>query len=134
MFINCSILYNLPLFSYFYTVRGEDIEKTYYEANRSDRSLQEISTWLHLRESFCRELVSGGDKSLSLLDGSGMQSFRELLHKVRDILEDTYSDNAQLSTVTRQLEDALDDIIGKEEQRLQQTTTTGKKQGAITRT
>lgn len=133
MFINCSLLYNLPLFSYFYTVRGEDIEKTYYEANRSDRSLQEISTWLHLRESFCRELVSGGDKSLSLLDGSGMQSFRELLHKVRDILEDTYSDNAQLSTVTRQLEDALDDIIGKEEQRLQQTTT-GKKQGAITRT
>lgn len=96
--------------------------------------MQEISTWLHLRESFCRELVSGGDKSLSLLDGSGMQSFRELLHKVRDILEDTYSDNAQLSTVTRQLEDALDDIIGKEEQRLQQTTTTGKKQGAITRT
>lgn len=47
-----------------------------------------------------------------------MQSFRDLLHKVRDILEDTYGDNAQLSTVTRQLEDALDEIIGKEERRL----------------
>lgn len=47
-----------------------------------------------------------------------MQSFRDLLHKVRDILEDTYSDNVQLSTVTRQLEDALDEIIGKEERRL----------------
>lgn len=106
-------------------VRGEEIDKTYYEANRSNRSLQEISTWLHLRDSFCRELASlpGGavagdhDKSITL-SGTGMASFRELLHKVKDILEDTYSDNVQLSTVTRQLEEALDDIIGKEEQRI----------------
>ena len=104
-----------------FIVRGEEIERTYYEANRSNRSLQEISTWLHLRESFCRDLISGGggsaEKSFSL-DGSGMQSFKELLHKVRDMLDDSYSDNAQLSTVTRQLEEALDDIIGNEEKRM----------------
>lgn len=102
----------------YFAVRGEEMDKTYYEANRSNRSLQEISTWLHLRDSFCREMISGSmDKSVtkSPLDSSGMQSFRELLHKVKDILEDTYSDNAELSTVTRQLEDALDEIIGKEE-------------------
>lgn len=51
-----------------------------------------------------------------------MQSFRDLLHKVREVLEDTYSDNAELSSVTRQLEDALDDIIGKEEKKRLQTT------------
>ena len=74
---------------------------------------------MHLRESFCRDLISGGgaEKSFSL-DGSGMQSFKELLHKVRDMLDDSYSDNAQLSTVTRQLEEALDDIIGNEEKRM----------------
>lgn len=47
-----------------------------------------------------------------------MKSFKELLHKVRDILEDTYSDNTQLSTVTRQLEIVLDDIIGEEERKV----------------
>lgn len=106
-------------------VRGEEIDKTYFEANRSNRSLQEISTWLHLRESFCRELVSfpsssgqAGNKSFPATTEEGMQSFKELLHKVRDILEDTYSDNTQLSTVTRQLETVLDDIIGEEERKV----------------
>lgn len=93
---------------------------------------------MHLRDSFCRELISlpgnttsnGQDKNT--LDQSGMQSFRELLHKVRDILEDTYSDNAQLSTVTRQLESALDDIIGEEERKSmlqKQDGTKGKRAG-----
>lgn len=101
------------------------MDKTYFEANRSNRSLQEISTWLHLRESFCRELVSfpspsgqAGNKSFPTNSEEGMKSFKELLHKVRDILEDTYSDNTQLSTVTRQLETVLDDIIGEEERKV----------------
>lgn len=118
------------------------MNKTYYDANRSDRSLQEISTWMHLRESFCRELISLPGNTTKAqqdqtLDGSGMQSFRELLHKVRDILEDTYSDNVQLSTVTRQLESALDDIIGEEERKFmvshrkqqQQEASAGKRAG-----
>lgn len=94
--------------------------RTYYEANRSNRSLEEISTWLHLRESYCPELTSlqqnkSGGK---LNEAEGMKSFKELLQKVRDILDDTYSDNAQLSVVTRQLETVLDDIIGEEEKKV----------------
>lgn len=46
-----------------------------------------------------------------------MHSFRGLLRKVCDMLEDTYSDNTQLSTVTQQLELIVDRIIGDEEKR-----------------
>lgn len=88
-----------------------------------------------MRESFCREMMSfqenlenainckstvkstKGSRGQEQMDEPGIHSFKILLHKVRDILEDTYSDNAQLSSVTRQLETVLDNIIGEEERK-----------------
>lgn len=46
-----------------------------------------------------------------------MQNFRELLHIVKDIIEDTYSDNTELSKATNQLETVLDNIIEGEEKK-----------------
>lgn len=46
-----------------------------------------------------------------------MQNFRELLHIVKDIIEDTYSDNTELSKATNQLENVLDSIIDGEERK-----------------
>lgn len=46
-----------------------------------------------------------------------MQNFRELLHIVKDIIEDTYSDNTELSKATNQLENVLDTIIDSEEKK-----------------
>lgn len=46
-----------------------------------------------------------------------MQNFRELLYIVKDIIEDTYSDNTELSKATSQLEQQLDTIIDGEEKK-----------------
>lgn len=87
-----------------------------------------------MRESFCREMMSFQESLENAIncqtkgkpskrqegdEEPGLRSFKVLLHRVRDILEDTYSDNAQLSTVTRQLETVLDNIIGEEEKKRQ---------------
>lgn len=52
----------------------------------------------------------------SVID-TDMQNFRELLHIVKDIIEDTYSDNTELSKATNQLENVLDSIIEVEERK-----------------
>lgn len=46
-------------------------------------------------------------------------NFKELLYKVKEIIDDSYSDNIILSDTTKQLEIVLDDIIGDEEQKRQ---------------
>lgn len=45
-----------------------------------------------------------------------MVNFKLLLHKVKEIVEDSYSDNAELSAATQNLENVLDSIIKSEEQ------------------
>lgn len=45
-----------------------------------------------------------------------MVNFKLLLNKVKEIVEDSYSDNAELSAATQNLENVLDNIIKGEEQ------------------
>lgn len=46
-----------------------------------------------------------------------MANFKDLLLKVREIVDDSYSDNTELARTTQQLEKALDKIIAEEERK-----------------
>lgn len=46
-----------------------------------------------------------------------MTNFKLLLHKVKEIVDDSYSDNTELSEATQNLENVLDSIIKTEEGR-----------------
>ncbi|GAB0091892.1 uncharacterized protein DMENIID0001_067980 [Sergentomyia squamirostris] len=100
------------------TIRGVDINKTYFDANRSDYSIQDVSSWLQQRRSGQnQENIEMNDMTLV---ESQMTNFRELLGKVKEIVEDSYSDNIQLSKATHQLEYVLDRIIGEAEENKKQ--------------
>ncbi|XP_055713853.1 dystrobrevin beta [Phlebotomus papatasi] len=95
------------------TIRGVDINRTYFDANRSDYSVKDVSSWIQNRKSLHQEDVDVLD--MSVLE-TQMVNFRELLSKVKEIVEDSYSDNIQLSKATHQLEYVLDRIIGEAEE------------------
>uniref|UniRef100_A0A1B0CB43 ZZ-type domain-containing protein n=2 Tax=Lutzomyia longipalpis TaxID=7200 RepID=A0A1B0CB43_LUTLO len=95
------------------TIRGIDINKTYLDANRSDYSIKDVSSWIQNRKSMQQERLEAVDKSLL---ETQMVNFRDLLLKVKEIVEDSYSDNVQLSKATHQLEYVLDRIIGEAEE------------------
>lgn len=98
---------------FYFSVRGVDINKTYFDANRSDYSVKDVSSWIQNRKSLHQE---GADVlDMSVLE-TQMVNFRELLSKVKEIVEDSYSDNIQLSKATHQLEYVLDRIIGEAEE------------------
>lgn len=121
----------------FVSVNGADLNRSYLEANKSDYSLNDISLWFDQRRSSLQNHSQHANGSapapLSLpmplgallehpvsKDGSmrdtEMVNFKLLLHKVKEIVEDSYSDNAELSAATQNLENVLDSIIKSEEQ------------------
>ncbi|XP_017001482.2 uncharacterized protein dah [Drosophila takahashii] len=115
-----------------HSINGADLNRSYLEANKSDYSLNDISLWFDQR----RSSVQPGPGSLpaplplpmplgALLEqkqqptnggDTEMVNFKLLLHKVKEIVEDSYSDNAELSAATQNLENVLDSIIKGEEQ------------------
>ncbi|XP_017115123.1 dystrophin [Drosophila elegans] len=123
-----------------HSINGAELNRSYLEANKSDYSLNDISLWFDQR----RSSVQPGPGSLpaplalpmplgALLDqqppangGDGrdteMVNFKLLLHKVKEIVEDSYSDNAELSAATQNLENVLDSIIKSEEQQRRVST------------
>lgn len=117
------------------SVNGADLNRSYLEANKSDYSLNDISLWFDQR----RASLQQGPGSLPLapltallerqpavvgdvLPDSGMVNFKLLVHKVKEIVEDSYSDNAELSAATQNLENVLDSIIKSEEQQRRLST------------
>ncbi|XP_049543887.1 dystrobrevin alpha [Anopheles darlingi] len=105
--------------------------------NKTDFSVRDISTWfqadqpISLTNNGCiEEKKSDGDRSTGFnrtddersrrlgerlrLD-TDLVNFRELLVKVREIVDDSYSDNTELAHTTQQFERALDQIIAQEE-------------------
>lgn len=132
-----------------FPVRGAAINKSFLENHRSDLSIGDVSTWLHLRSEIV-DTSFAPLKSLSIApktnppdnNDTDMQQFKELLAKIREVMEgliairwkvrvdqpliiahsnctfsDSYSDNTELSSATRKLEHALDDIIASEERK-----------------
>ncbi|KAH8317541.1 hypothetical protein KR074_012493 [Drosophila pseudoananassae] len=120
-----------------HSINGADLNRSYLEANKSDYSLNDISLWFDQRRSslqhHSQQATGSAPAPLSLpmplgallehpasKDGSmrdtEMVNFKLLLHKVKEIVEDSYSDNAELSAATQNLENVLDSIIKSEEQ------------------
>ncbi|KAH8289409.1 hypothetical protein KR054_004615 [Drosophila jambulina] len=110
-----------------HSINGADLNRSYLEANKSDYSLNDISLWFDQRRA------SQGPGSLPLAPLSallerqqkaddGMVNFKLLVHKVKEIVEDSYSDNAELSAATQNLENVLDSIIKSEEQQRRLST------------
>ncbi|KAH8244860.1 hypothetical protein KR032_001662 [Drosophila birchii] len=117
-----------------HSINGAELNRSYLEANKSDYSLNDISLWFDQRRA------SQGPGSLPLAPlsvllerqqpagvaaagpGDGMVNFKLLVHKVKEIVEDSYSDNAELSAATQNLENVLDSIIKSEEQQRRLST------------
>lgn len=119
-----------------YLVNGADINRSYLEANKSDYSTNDLSFWFNQRRhsSMPPSLLSD-PKTLGalmelpsqnkfncqkelLMDNrreTEMTNFKLLLNKVKEIVEDSYSDNTELSEATQNLENVLDSIIKTEE-------------------
>ncbi|EDV91646.1 dystrophin isoform X2 [Drosophila grimshawi] len=116
-----------------HSINGAELNRSYLEANKSDYSLSDISLWFDQRRSSMQhqqhqqqqqQPQQAGMPLGALLEQSvnldvrdtEMVNFRLLLHKVKEIVEDSYSDNAELSAATQNLENVLDNIIKGEEQ------------------
>ncbi|XP_055389880.1 dystrobrevin alpha [Condylostylus longicornis] len=104
------------------SINGADINKTYLEANRSDYSINDLSTWFHKRKSFTSLSLTRNAKQLTSVHENDdinietdMKNFRELLSKVKEIVEDSYSDNSEVAKATQNFENILDNIIKTEE-------------------
>jgi hypothetical protein len=100
------------------------VNKSYLEANKSDYSLADISSWLQTRQSYYarKELAAATNDPVQETTAPAgvdekMLYFKQLLNKVKEIIDDSYSDNSQLAKTTQQLEQVLDRIIGEEERR-----------------
>ncbi|KAI9588860.1 uncharacterized protein LOC119644724 [Glossina fuscipes] len=105
-----------------YSINGADLNRSYLDANRSDYSLSDLSCWFNQRRlstlspslSVVPEVNSA---QVSLIDyksanalilhdrDTEMTNFKLLLNKVKEIVEDSYTDNV------------LDSIIKSEESR-----------------
>ncbi|XP_017037014.1 dystrophin [Drosophila kikkawai] len=114
-----------------HSINGADLNRSYLEANKSDYSLNDISLWFDQRRASqgpgslpLAALLPGGGGVVAAAPpgGDGMLNFKLLVHKVKEIVEDSYSDNAELSAATQNLENVLDSIIKGEEQQRRLST------------
>lgn len=117
-------------------VNGADINRSYLDANKSDYSINDLSLWFNQRRySMPASLSLQRQVPLSVLAEvpsqdelnhhqehlvvqtreTEMTNFKLLLNKVKEIVEDSYSDNTELSEATQNLENVLDSIIKTEE-------------------
>lgn len=112
-------------------VNGADINRSYLDANKSDYSIEDLSLWFNQRKmssSNTRKPLSvltevdifADDNDVNLRD-TEMTNFKLLLNKVKEIVEDSYSDNTELAEATQNLENVLDTIIKSEESRRRST-------------
>uniref|UniRef100_A0A182Y4X9 Uncharacterized protein n=1 Tax=Anopheles stephensi TaxID=30069 RepID=A0A182Y4X9_ANOST len=100
---------------------------------KTELSVRDISTWFHMDlervqqtgetnvpAETTEEKTNAKSDDLScridrLKMDTQMANFRDLLLKVREIVDDSYSDNTELARSTQQIEKALDRIIAEEE-------------------
>lgn len=97
------------------SIHGTDINRTYLEQNKSDLSIGDVSSWFQMRRTILEKRESSNCVDFKNPKETEMTNFKILLHKVKEIVDDSYSDNDDLCKATHQLEKVLDDIIGGEE-------------------
>lgn len=117
------------------------------DANKSDYSINDLSLWFNQRRLSSSSMPTSltqpiapqthlgvltevssqdelnyhdehNDNVLKMhIRETEMTNFKLLLNKVKEIVEDSYSDNTELSEATQNLENVLDSIINTEEGR-----------------
>ncbi|XP_053681732.1 dystrobrevin alpha [Sabethes cyaneus] len=117
------------------SIHGAELNKSYINEHlQEDLSVRDVSSWFHLNrpsDTMLEQMVDS--KRANRSDGSPadelsrcidnlkidtqMANFKDLLLKVREIVDDSYSDNTELARTTQQLEKALDRIIEEEERK-----------------
>lgn len=129
----------------FSTVNGADLNRSYLEANKSDASVNDVSTWFNRRRSSVlmpipntvitdcdvenvqefsskpNEIETNEEFEIVDLRDTDMINFKLLLNKVKEIVEDSFSDNTELAAATQNLENVLDNIVKNEEKRRSST-------------
>lgn len=120
-----------------FTVHGAELNKSYVNDQlQPELSVRDISSWFHLNkpsETILEQMeadaaskasanpVAVVDELTRRIDNlkidTQMANFKDLLLKVREIVDDSYSDNTELARTTQQLEKALDRIIAEEERK-----------------
>ncbi|XP_055586617.1 dystrobrevin alpha isoform X2 [Uranotaenia lowii] len=120
-------------------IHGAELNKSYVnEQQPAELSVRDVSSWFHLNrptDTMLAELERSNENdskergnNLSTVDelnrcidnlkiDTQMTNFKDLLLKVREIVDDSYSDNTELARTTQQLEKALDHIIAEEERK-----------------
>ncbi|XP_055840872.1 dystrobrevin alpha [Episyrphus balteatus] len=105
------------------SLHGADINRSYLDANKSDYSVSDISGFFYQKKM--SSPYTGAPLTVVTEDDgrdTEMLNFKLLLHKVKEIVDDSYSDNTELAEATQNLENALDNIIQDEERRLRNST------------
>ncbi|XP_058442823.1 dystrobrevin alpha isoform X2 [Malaya genurostris] len=114
---------------------GADFNKSSDNEQLQDElSVRDVSSWFHLNRpsetiinqntyGYCanRSKSAVSDELSRCIDNlkidTQMANFKDLLLKVREIVDDSYSDNTELARTTQLLEKALDRIIAEEERK-----------------
>lgn len=124
------------------SIHGAELNKSYvHDQLQPELSVRDISSWFHLNkpsetilEQMEADVVVASrvndsnaeraatvDELTRCIDNlkidTQMANFKDLLLKVREIVDDSYSDNTELARTTQQLEKALDKIIAEEERK-----------------
>uniref|UniRef100_A0A1Q3EXS7 Putative dystrophin-like protein n=1 Tax=Culex tarsalis TaxID=7177 RepID=A0A1Q3EXS7_CULTA len=119
------------------SIDGAELNKSYVNDQLpSDLSVRDVSAWFHLdrlSETMLEQMEADTSKTKAnpktqhvdelnrcienLRIDTQMANFKDLLLKVREIVDDSYSDNTELARTTQQLEKALDRIIEEEERK-----------------
>lgn len=92
------------------TVHGASINLSYLEANKSDNSTKDVSRWYRKDAIIDEDQITNSNEIQS-----NIEHFRSLLHKVKDIIEDSYSDIVELTNATHNVENIVEKIIQEEE-------------------
>uniref|UniRef100_A0A1I8P1V8 ZZ-type domain-containing protein n=1 Tax=Stomoxys calcitrans TaxID=35570 RepID=A0A1I8P1V8_STOCA len=117
-----------------HSINGADVNRTYLDANKSDYSINDLSLWFNQRRlssqphnsmamvqplSVLTEVTSQDELNYYGLNSrdTELDNFKLLLNKVKEIVDDSYSDNADLSEATQNLENVLESIINTEADR-----------------
>ncbi|XP_001851098.2 dystrobrevin alpha isoform X1 [Culex quinquefasciatus] len=119
------------------SIDGAELNKSYVNDQLpSELSVRDVSAWFHLdrlSETMLEQMEADISKPKSnpktqhveelsrcidnLRMDTQISNFKDLLLKVREIVDDSYSDNTELARTTQQLEKALDRIIEEEERK-----------------
>ncbi|XP_053951061.1 dystrophin-1 [Anastrepha ludens] len=117
------------------SINGADLNRSYLDANKSDASINDLSAWFNQRRASAsvpmpsRNIDGGWEILPKIYDGfeivdlrdTDMMNFKALLNKVKEIVEDSFSDNTELAAATQNLENVLDSIVRNEEKRRSST-------------